>query len=162
MMTPPPTHGDGGRRLHLNRSVGREGRVGTNGSAASRAGRSVGPSRPEICSAALRAEGRSVGCPDSALHAPGRPGRSVGRAARPNFFFAALRAAGRSVGSTESETLPTATRESVGGYAKLTFNFASPGVQIPKPLLEAQICRNLNAQNSLKIVGLSESPRARR
>ena len=54
--------------------------------------------RLTICVAALRVEGRSVGCPDLALHAPGRPNGSVGRAARPNFFFAALRAAGRSVG----------------------------------------------------------------
>ena len=52
--------------------------------------------------------------------------RRLSRLAGPIDLMAGLRAAGRSVGSTESETLPTATRESVGGYAKLTFNFASP------------------------------------
>ena len=68
------------------------------------AGRPVATTRLTICIAALHAEGRSVGCPDSALHAPGRQGGSVGRAARPRFFFAALRAACRSIGWTESGT----------------------------------------------------------
>jgi len=89
-------------------SVGREGRVGTDGSAASRAGRSVGPSRPEICVAALRA--------------------SVGRSGR-----------------TESETLPTATRESVGNYGKLTFNFASPEAQNEKHRDQESLIHYLSA-----------------
>ena len=46
-------------------SVGRVVRVGTDGGAAGRAGRSVGRPDPQICFAALRAAGRSVGRAES-------------------------------------------------------------------------------------------------
>ena len=66
-------------------------------------GRSVGPGR--------------VGTDGSAAS---RAGRSVGPS-RPEICVAALRAAVGRSWRTESETQPAATRESVGNYAKLTF-----------------------------------------
>ena len=61
-------------------SVSRVVRVGTDGGAAGRAGRSVGRPDPQICFAALRAAGRSVGTsrPWRTRRGPRSPPRSDG------------------------------------------------------------------------------------
>ena len=63
---PPPPPG----------SVGRAARVGTDGCAACGAGRSVGCPDPQICFAALRAAGRSVGHAESETPDLTKVGRS--------------------------------------------------------------------------------------